>query len=58
MDARSFFYLVSRMRQAQQDYFRTRNQMDLRKSKALENEVDLEIRRVKEILAQIQEKQD
>lgn len=50
MNSREFFYLVSNMRQAQQDYLDTRDQRALRHARALENEVDREIRRVKDIL--------
>lgn len=51
MDARSFFYLVSQMRDAQKEYFSNRSQSTLRYCRALENEVDNEIRRTKEIIA-------
>lgn len=47
MTAREFFYLVSNMRQAQREYFRTRDQQYLRACKRLEGEVDEEIARVK-----------
>lgn len=47
MNAREFFYLVSNMRQVQQKYFKTKDQMYLRASKRLEGEVDEEIARVK-----------
>lgn len=50
MTAREFFYLVSNMRQAQCDYFRLRDRRTLARARALENEVDREIKRVKEIL--------
>lgn len=49
MTAREFFYLVSQMREAQNDYFRERDQHTLRRAKALETEVDREIARVKAI---------
>lgn len=52
MNAREFFYLVSQMRQAQRDYFASRAQIDLRRARKLETEVDLEIRRVKDIISQ------
>lgn len=52
MNAREFFYLVSQMRQAQSDYFASRAQIDLRRARKLETEVDLEIRRVKDIISQ------
>lgn len=50
MNAREFFFLVSQMRQSQSDYFKTRSQQDLRRARVYENQVDMEIRRVKEIL--------
>ena len=52
MNAREFFYLVANMREAQRNYFATRQQNVLRAARKLENEVDKEISRVKEILAQ------
>lgn len=52
MTAEQFFYLVARMRQAQNDYFRTRNSMIFKAARALENEVDEEIARVKDIIRQ------
>lgn len=55
MTPREFFYVVSQMRQAQIDYFRTRSQLDLRRARVLENNVDLEIRRVKEIIGAAQD---
>lgn len=51
MTAREFFYLVAQMRQAQNDYFKTRSQLDLRHARALERDVDFEIQRVKAIMA-------
>lgn len=50
MNAKEFFYLVSQMRDAQSMYFKTRSQTDLRRARLLENQIDLEIRRTKEIL--------
>lgn len=52
MNAREFFYLVSQMRDAQCEYFKTRSQTDLRRARLLENQIDLEIRRVKEIVSE------
>ena len=52
MDAREFFYLVAQMRQAQKDFFKLHCQDDFRRARALENDVDREIRRVKDILGQ------
>lgn len=51
MNAREFFYLVCQMRQAQREYFADRDQIALRKCKALEKEVDDEIYRVKDAIA-------
>lgn len=50
MDAKSFFKLVSALRDKQKEYFRTRSQVALRESKALEKRVDDEIKRVEQIL--------
>lgn len=50
MDARAFFYLVSNMRRAQQEYFKTKDQKLLRVARALEGDVDREIARVNSIV--------
>ena len=50
MDAKSFYYLVKRMRYAQRQYFKTRLDAYLKESKDLEHQVDLEIERVECIL--------
>lgn len=50
MNSRAFFYLVAQMREAQRDYFKTRSQQKLRAARALEGDVDREIRRVREVL--------
>lgn len=50
MTAREFFYLVAQMRAAQIEYFRTRDRLVLRAARKLENEVDKEICRVREIV--------
>ena len=50
MNAREFFYLVSEMRTAQKEYFKSRDQVKLRVCRALENQVDDEIFRVKAML--------
>lgn len=47
MNPRTFFEKVALMREAQKDYFRTRSRDALRKSKALEAELDREIERVR-----------
>ena len=51
MNAREFFDLVSDMRQAQKDYFKTRDKEVLVKSKELEKRVDDEIKRVNDIMS-------
>ena len=54
MDARQFFNLVSRLREAQKRYFKTRASIDLQSSKQLEKELDAEIERVNTIIQQKQ----
>lgn len=49
MDKRVLFEKVALMREAQKDYFRTRSKDALRKSKALEAEIDREIQRVRDM---------
>lgn len=49
MTAKEFFDKVVAMREAQKEYFRSRFQDSLRKSKALEAEIDNEIKRVRAI---------
>lgn len=46
MNAKEFFNLVSRMREAQKEYFKTRSSLNLRQVKTLEKEIDAEIERV------------
>lgn len=50
MDARTFFFLVRQMRQAQREYFAHRDQWTLRRARALEGDVDREILRVLDII--------
>lgn len=50
MNAKDFFLLVSSMRKAQKDYFRTRTTEALKQSKSLEKQVDAEIQRVNDII--------
>ena len=50
MNAKEFFYLVAEMREAQKAYFETRDKKVFRSCRALENDVDREIRRVREIV--------
>lgn len=47
MTPRTFFEKVALMREAQKDYFRTKSHDALRKSKALEADIDREIERVR-----------
>lgn len=49
MNAREFFWLTASVRRAQKEYFETRDTRIFRKCRALENELDREIARVKEI---------
>lgn len=56
MNAREFFTLVTRMRDKQKEYFRTRSVSVLQESKQLEKQVDNEIRRVNEIIKEKQER--
>lgn len=51
MNAKEFFYAVAEMRSAQREYFATKSQKVLIKSKILERQIDLEIDRVKSILS-------
>lgn len=50
MNSREFFYLVASMREAQTEYFATKDRRLFARARALENDVDREIRRVKDIL--------
>lgn len=50
MTSKEFFYLVAEMREAQKAYFETHSQKVFRACRALENNVDKEIRRVREII--------
>ena len=50
MTGRQFFDLVSRLRDSQKEYFRTRNKTALSQAKELEKEVDAEIDRVNKII--------
>lgn len=52
MNAREFFYLVAQMRSAQRAYISTRAPQVLRAARKLEQEVDAEIERVREIVNQ------
>lgn len=50
MNAKEFFYLTAQMREAQKAYFKSRDPLTLRAARKLENEVDAEIIRVREIV--------
>lgn len=52
MNPKQFFDKVVELRQAQREYFRTRLPDALRKSKAIETEIDTEIKRVQKIEAE------
>lgn len=52
MTPKEFFYLVAQMRSAQKQYFKTRDQLSFRAARALENDVDREISRVRAIVDQ------
>lgn len=49
MNAKQFFDKVVELRQTQREYFRTRLPEVLRKSKAIEADIDREIKRVQQI---------
>jgi hypothetical protein len=55
MDSKEFFDLVAKMRRKQKDYFATRSKAVLQESKALEKQVDDEIKRVEDILKERRE---
>lgn len=48
MNAKEFFYMVAEMREAQKAYFETKDRHVFRAARKLENEVDKEIRRVRD----------
>lgn len=52
MNPKQFFDKVVELRQTQREYFRTRLLDALRKSKAIEAEIDKEIKRVQQIEAE------
>lgn len=57
MDAKSFFYLVSEMRSAQRNYFRSRDRSVFLAARVLEDQVDKEIMRVKSVVAKNESEQ-
>lgn len=50
MNAKEFFYTVAQMRAAQTAYFKTRDPNVFRAARKLENIIDREIERVREIV--------
>lgn len=50
MTPKEFFYLVAQMREAQTTYFKTRDRLVFRAARKLENDVDKEIARVRQIV--------
>ena len=52
MNARQFFEKVREMRAAQNTYFKTKNYNDLNRARALEKEIDAEIKRVDAVIAE------
>lgn len=51
MNHRDFFYLVAQVREAQKAYFKTRDSNVFRACRKLENELDREIDRVRQIVS-------
>lgn len=52
MNSREFFYAVAEMRRVQRDYFRTRDRRCFLHARSLEDQIDREIARVREIVEQ------
>lgn len=50
MNAKDFFDKVAEMRDAQQRYYKTRSYPAMQRAKALEKEIDAEIKRVRDKL--------
>ena len=50
MNSREFFNKVALMRRLQKEYFKTRSKSTLSECKAIEREIDTEIRRVNAII--------
>ena len=51
MKPKEFFDKVSELREAQKEYFKTRSNAALNRSKALEKEIDAEISRVNAVMS-------
>lgn len=51
MNAKEFFFLVKQMRDAQKRYFESRERSVFLAARALENDVDREIRRTLNVIA-------
>lgn len=58
MNSREFFYNVALMRQLQQEYFKTRSKSLLSECKAVEREIDTEIKRVNTIIGNQSKEQE
>lgn len=54
MNSREFFDKVALMRQLQREYFKTRSKSVLNECKAVEKEIDTEIKRVNDIITKEQ----
>lgn len=52
MNPKEFFYTVAEMREAQKAYFKTRDPKVFRAARKLENIIDKEIERVRELVQQ------
>ena len=50
MDSKAFYDAVVQMRKAQKEYFKTRRECDLKRSKQCEKVIDDEIARVERIM--------
>lgn len=51
MNHKDFFYMVAQMREAQKAYFKTHDPNVFRAARKLENEIDKEIERVRQVIA-------
>lgn len=58
MTPREFFYTVAEMREAQKAYFKTKDPGVFRAARKLENIIDTEIRRVREIVNAVDHEQE
>jgi conserved domain protein len=58
MNSREFFSKVALMRQLQKEYFKTRSKSVLAECKAIERDIDNEIKRVNAIIGNQSKKQE